>query len=107
MNADLLKPLKYKALQKVFLIQLCDKAGFCWWITVMWLSQRLSKTVKNEVISKTKCKYYWMLEHFSSHISGWIFSSLCDIYMHRDENKMHKLSFSPYPSKNELVNQEG
>lgn len=47
-----------------------------------------------------------MLEHFSSHISGRIFSSLCDIYMHQDENKMRKLSFSPYPSKNELVNQE-
>jgi len=47
-----------------------------------------------------------MLEHFSSHISGWIFSYLCDIYIHQDENKMHKPSFSPYPSRNELVNQE-
>lgn len=47
-----------------------------------------------------------MLEHFSSHISGRIFSSLCDIYMHQDENKMHKLSFSSYPSKNGLLNQE-
>lgn len=41
-----------------------------------------------------------MLDHFSSHVSGWIFNYLCDIYMHRDENKMHKLSFSLYLSKN-------
>lgn len=34
-----------------------------------------------------------MLEHFSSHVSGWIFNSLCDTYMHRDENKMHNLVF--------------
>lgn len=47
-----------------------------------------------------------MLEHFSSHISGWIFSSLCDIYKHHDENKLRKLGFSLYPSKNKLVNQE-
>lgn len=47
-----------------------------------------------------------MLEHFSPHISGWIFSSLCDICMHQDENRMCKLCFFPYPSKNELATQE-
>lgn len=46
-----------------------------------------------------------MLEHFS-HISGWIFSSLCDTCMHQDENRMCKLCFSLYPSKNELATQE-
>lgn len=47
-----------------------------------------------------------MLQHFPSLISGWIFSSLCDIYMYQDESNMHKLSLSLHPGKNELLNQE-